>query len=136
MILLDTNVISASMRDEGDANVTRWMDRQPASTLFLSAITVDEITFGIEVLPAGRRRSRLARIFTEIISAFSGRVLAFDTDAAIESARFRGQRQQNGLPMSLADSQIAGIASSNGFSLATMNLRDFTGIALTVIEPR
>ena len=135
MILLDTNVISASMRAEGDANVTRWMDRQPASTLFLSAVTVDEITFVIEVLPAGRRRSRLARIFAEIIGVFSGRVLAFDTDAAIESARFRSQRQQTGLPMSLADSQIAGIARSNGFSLATMNLRDFAGIDLTVIEP-
>ncbi|MDE0452090.1 MAG: type II toxin-antitoxin system VapC family toxin [Gammaproteobacteria bacterium] len=136
MILLDTNVISASMRAEGDANVTRWMDRQPASTLFLSAVTVDEIIFGIEVLPAGRRRSRLARIFAEIIGVFSGRVLTFDTDAAIESAGIRSQRQQKGLPMSLADSQIAGIARSNGFSLATMNLRDFAGIDLTVIEPR
>ena len=136
MILLDTNVISASMRVEADANVTRWMDRQPASDLFLSAITVDEITFGIEVLPPGRRRSRLARIFTEIIDVFSGRVLKFNTDAAIESARFRSHRQQIGSPMGLADSQIAGIARSNDLSLATMNLRDFAGIDLTVIEPR
>lgn len=136
MILLDTNVISASMRIEDDLNVTRWMDRQPASNLFLSAITVDEITFGIEVLPPGRRRSRLARIFTGIIDVFSGRVLTFDTDAAIESARFRSHRQQIGLPMGLADSQIAGIAKCNNLSLATMNLRDFVGIDLTVIEPR
>ena len=136
MILLDTNVISASMRIEPEMRVTHWMDRQPASALFMSAITVDEITFGIEVLPAGRRRSRLARIFAGIIDVFSGRVLAFDTRAAIESARFRSHRQQIGLPMSLADSQIAGIAKSNDFSLATMNLRDFEGIDLTAIEPR
>ena len=38
--------------------------------------------------------------------------------------------------MGLADSQIAGIARSNDLSLATMNLRDFAGIDLTVIEPR
>ena len=135
MILLDTNIISASMQAEPDMDLTRWLDRQPVSNLFLSAITVDEITFGIEVLPAGRRKSRLARILVEIIDLFSRRVLSFDAPAAIESARFRGYRQQIGLPMGLADSQIAGIAKSIGFSLATMNLRDFSGIDLTVIEP-
>lgn len=135
MILLDTNIISASMRIEPDMDVTGWLDRQPASNLFLSAITVDEITFGIELLPAGRRKSRLAQILVEIIDLFSRRVLSFDAPAAIESARFRGYRQQIGLPMGLADSQIAGIAKSNGFSLATMNQRDFSGIDLTVIEP-
>ena len=77
----------------------------------------------------------MARILAGIIDVFSGRVLAFDTHAAIESARFRSHRQQIGLPMSLADSQVAGIAKSNDFSLATMNLRDFGGIDLTVIEP-
>ena len=136
MILLDTNIISASMRIEPDMDVTRWMDRQPASSLFLSAITVDEITFGIEILPFGRRKNRLARAFAEIIDVFARRVLSFDTRSAIESARLRGHRQQIGLPMGLADSQIAGIAKSNDFSLATMNLRDFDAIDLTVIEPR
>ena len=38
--------------------------------------------------------------------------------------------------MGFADSQIVGIAKSNDFSLATMNLRDFDRIDLTVIEPR
>ena len=38
--------------------------------------------------------------------------------------------------MGLADSLIAGIAKSNDFSLATMNLRDFGEIDLRVIEPR
>ena len=136
MILLDTNVISSSMQIEPDRHVTRWMDRQPASSLFLSTITVEEITFGIEVLPVGRRRSRLAHTLAGIIDLFSGRVLSFDANAAIESARFRSHRQQIGLPMGLADAQIAGIAKSNNFSLATMNLRDFDAINLVVIEPR
>ena len=63
-------------------------------------------------------------------------IMSFDSHSAIESARFRGHRQQIGLPMGFADSQIAGIAKSNDFSLATMNLRDFDRIDLTVIEPR
>ena len=41
-----------------------------------------------------------------------------------------------GLPMALADSQIAGIAKSKGFSLATLNMKDFLGIGLALVEPK
>ena len=136
MILLDTDIVSASMRVHPDEKVIRWMDRQPASSLFLSAVTVDEITYGIEILPAGRRRSRLRRVFSEVVDAFEGRVESFDAKAAAESAKARAQRRQMGLPMALADSQIAGIAKSKGFSLATLNMKDFLGVGLTLVEPK
>ena len=53
MILLDTNVLSEAMRVEPDGRVMRWLDGHPPSVLFLSAVTVDEILFGIEILPPG-----------------------------------------------------------------------------------
>ena len=136
MILLDTNVISDSMRIQPDSRVLHWLDRHPASTLFISAITVDEISFGIEVLPAGRKKSRLVSVFSRLLDVFSGRVVSFDAKAAVESAKFRGQRLVQGMPMSLADSQIAGIAKSKGFTLATLNVQDFQGIDLVVVDPR
>lgn len=135
MILLDTNVLSESMRIEPDARLIDWMDRQRASNLFLSAVSVDEITFGIEVLPSGRRRNRLRRVFSDIADAFDARILAFDDAAARESAGIRAHRQRIGRPMSLADSQIAGIARSNDLSLATLNARDFEDIDLPLVAP-
>ena len=135
MILLDTNIVSESMRIEPDPRVIDWMDRRRASHLFLSAISVDEIVFGIETLPDGRRKNHLARTFSGIADAFDGRIADFDANAARESARFRAHRRLIGRPMSLADSQIAGIAKSNGLSLATLNARDFEGIDLSVVEP-
>lgn len=135
MILLDTNIISESMRVEPDVRVIDWMDRQPASHLFLSAISVDEIVFGIEILPDGRRKNHLARTFSGIASAFDGRIAAFDANAAWESARFRAHRRLIGRPMSLADAQIAGIAKSKGLSLATLNAPDFDAIDLSVVDP-
>ena len=136
MILLDTSVISESMRVGPDPRVIDWLDRHPASSLFLCASTVDEIAFGIEVLPSGRKRSRLAAAFSRIIDVFSERIIAFDTRAATESAKFRGRRHLAGAPMSLGDSQIAGVAKSRGYALATLNVRDFRDIDLTVLEPR
>ena len=83
MILLDTNIISESMRVEPDPRVIDWMDRQPASHLFLSAISVNEIVFGIEILPDSRRKNHLARTFSGIANAFDGRIAAFDRRAAL-----------------------------------------------------
>ena len=78
MILLDTNVLSEAMRVEPDGRVMRWLDRHPPSVLFLSAVTVDEMIFGIETLPAGRKRARLDRAFSKILDGFSERVVPFD----------------------------------------------------------
>ena len=135
MILLDTNIISESMRVEPDARVIDWMDRQRASHLFLSAISVDEIVFGIEILPDGRRKNHLARTFSAIADAFDGRIADFDANAARESAKLRAHRRLIGRPISLADAQIAGIAKSKGLSLATLNAPDFEATDLSVVEP-
>ena len=136
MILLDTNVLSEAMRVEPDKRVMSWLDSHAPSSLYVSAITVDEISFGIELLPRGRKRLRLTHVFARIVDAFSDRIVPFDLDAANESARLRAQRRLKGAPMSLADSQIAGTAKSRGFSLATLNTRDFREIDLTLLEPR
>ena len=136
MILLDTNVLSEAMRVEPDGRVMRWLDRHPPSVLFLSAVTVDEILFGIEILPPGRKRARLNRAFSKIDAGFSERIVPFDAQAAAESARLRAGRRRAGSPMSLADSQIAGTARSRGYAVATLNARDFRDLGLSVLEPR
>lgn len=135
MILLDTNIVSESMRVEPDPRVIDWMDRQPASHLFLSAISVDKIVFGIETLPDGRRNNRLARTFSGIANALDGGIADIDANAARESARLRAHRRLIGRPMSLADAQIAGVAKSKGLPLATLNAPDFEAIDLPVVEP-
>lgn len=136
MILLDTNVISETMRVRPDQRVVRWLDRRPPSSLFLSVISVDEIVYGIAILPAGRKRTGLARGFDRIVDAFVGRLLPFDSEAARASAEIRARRRRGGQPISLADAQIAGIAKSNGHAIATLNARDFDGAGIEVVEPR
>jgi predicted nucleic acid-binding protein len=59
MIVLDTNVISEPLRQAPESRVIEWIDAQPIETLYLSAITVAELRFGVASLPAGKRRDRL-----------------------------------------------------------------------------
>lgn len=59
MILLDTNVLSEFMRENPEPAVVNWLDEQAPESIWTTAVTVFEICFGLELLPAGRRRMRL-----------------------------------------------------------------------------
>ncbi len=55
MILIDTNVISEPWKPAPNSRVLAWIDAQVIDTLFLSAVTVAELRFGIAAMPAGKR---------------------------------------------------------------------------------
>ena len=75
MILVDTNVISETLRQQPDPAVVRWMDAQSIETLYLSAVTVAELRYGIAVLPEGRRRQVLhSGLEQSVLPLFEGRV--------------------------------------------------------------
>ncbi|MDG4601320.1 MAG: hypothetical protein P9C48_01140 [Defluviicoccus sp.] len=57
MIILDTNVLSAVMQRVADPVIVVWLDRQPPQSLWLTAITVFEVAFGLHLLAPGRRQS-------------------------------------------------------------------------------
>jgi len=56
MIILDTNVLSALMRQTPDQKVVVWLDRQPRTSIWISSVTVLEVRFGLQIIPAGKRR--------------------------------------------------------------------------------
>ena len=136
MIILDTNVLSALMRDTPAAAVVAWLDTQSPESLWTTSITLFEIGLGLELLPVGRRRASLQDAFRELIDEdLSGRVLAFDVPAAAQAARLAAERQQAGRPVDFRDTQIAGIALARRASIATRNLRHFEGLSVPVVNP-
>lgn len=56
MILLDTNVLSALMHTSPDPVVLRWLDQQPAESIWTTSVTVFEVRMGLALLPDGRRQ--------------------------------------------------------------------------------
>jgi predicted nucleic acid-binding protein len=59
MIILDTNVFSALMREVPDQAVLAWMDQQPDSSLWTTTVTLMELQYGLKILPLGRRRQKM-----------------------------------------------------------------------------
>src|ERR1044072_1702529 len=104
MILVDTNVISEPLRKTPDAAVIEWIDAQSLETLYLSAITVAELRFGVASLPTGKRRDRLHESMeSRILPLFTGRVLAFDLPASQAYAELMVRARAAGLTIGAAD---------------------------------
>ncbi len=136
MILLDTNVVSEPLRPQPNAGVITWLDAQPTETLFLSAIAVAELRFGVAALPAGKRRSRLHEaIEGQVLPLFIGRVLPFDMAATQAWASLMARARASGLAIGTADGYIAAIATTQGLTVATRDTAPFTALGLKVIDP-
>jgi predicted nucleic acid-binding protein len=136
MVILDTNVVSETMRPIPDQAVIAWLDRQAEASIWITSVTVLEIRTGIEVLPPSRRRLALSVDFERFLdSEIRGRVMAFDTEAARTAAKLTADRQRSGRPGDLRDSMIAGIAIATGASLATRNMRHFDDLPIALIDP-
>ena len=136
MILLDTNIVSETMRPLPDRHVIEWLNAAHTVSLYVSTITIAEITYGIEILPAGEQRLDLERRFTRFTNeGFGERVLCFDTQAARVYARIMAHRRSIGHPMASLDGQIASIAHTRGFVLATRNVDDFSNCGLEIVNP-
>jgi predicted nucleic acid-binding protein len=136
MILLDTNVVSELMKSTPEPAVMTWINAIPGATVFVSAVTLAEILYGVALVPDGQRRQGLARAARIVFeSYFRGRILSFDSEAAEAFADLAAARRQAGRPISQADAQIAAIARSRGAELATRNVPDFEGCGVEVINP-
>src|SRR5713226_6667654 len=110
MIILDTNVLSALMRQAPEAPVVAWLDQQPAESVWITSITLFEARLGLKLLPSGRRRQALETAFEQLlVEDLEGRVLDFDRPAAEAAAALAAERQRKGRPVDIRDTQIAGI---------------------------
>lgn len=136
MILLDTNVISETMRKAPDPNVVAWLDSQAAETLCLSTVSLAELLYGIAALPKGRRKAELASAMTANAALlFGDRILSFDIDAAQAYAKVMSVARRAGRPIGVADGQIAAIAVAHGLAIATRDTIPFEAAGIDVINP-
>lgn len=134
MILLDTNVVSELRKaHRADPKLRAWADAQVPATLFLSVITILELEIGVGLMERRdvRQGAALRRwLENKVLPAFDGRILAFDTPAARRCAPLHVPDRRPD-----RDAMLAATALAHGLSVATRNVADFRGIAVTVIDP-
>ena len=135
-LVLDTNILSELMRAVPNPAVLAWVDAQQPDELYITAITQAEILLGLNLLPDGRRKLALLEAATGMFEEdFQQRILPFDSMAAQEYANLACVRRAAGLPISMADAQIAAIAVVWQAALVTRNVKDFINLPLRLINP-
>lgn len=133
--LLDTNVVSELRKPESHADpaVRAWTRSQPASSLFVSVITIMELEIGVRRVER-RDRARGVRLRAwldqHVLTAFAGRVLDIDVDVARRAAAMHVPD-----PCSGRDALIAATAVVNGLTVATRNTRDFAATGARLVDP-
>jgi predicted nucleic acid-binding protein len=135
MILLDTNVVSETMRPQPADNVRRWLDAQRTEDLFLCTPVLAELRYGLEGLPMGGRRTRIEQSIKRIEDAFADRILPVDRAAAHEYGRIVAQRDRMGRATGTMDGLIAAIAKVHQATIATRDVRGFDDVGLDLIDP-
>ena len=136
MIGVDTNAVSELMGLEPAPAVLEWVDRQPAEHVWLTAVTLAELLYGIGRLPEGQRKATLAAGLEAMLPEdLDHRVAAFDEPATAHYADIVVVRERTGRPISSADAQIAAVCRSHGATIATRNVHDFTGTGITIVNP-
>jgi len=134
--LLDTNVISEWVKPRPDPRVVSWLDEVDEDRVFLSVVTLGELRYGVERLPAGGRRQRLdAWVRHELPLRFEGRVLPVDAIVADAWGIIVAQRERAGRGMSAMDGLIAATAEAHELTLVTRDAADFESAVTMLFNP-
>jgi predicted nucleic acid-binding protein len=131
-MLVDTNVLSETVRARPNAGVLRWFVEHP--TFSISAVTLEELSFGVERVRGVTRRA-LQEWFERLRSELSPEVVPVDAEVAIAAGRLRALRERKGRPVAQADMLIAACALTKGLTLVTRNIADFDGCGVALLDP-
>jgi predicted nucleic acid-binding protein len=136
MILLDTDVISEPWEPAPDTAVLTWLDAQAIETLFISAISIAELRFGISPMTSGKRQTILHdRLEREVLPHFNGRILPFSVVTLRFYAELMAGGRVSGKAIGKADGYIAATAAESHLAVATRDTSPFEAAGLKVINP-
>ena len=135
--LLDTNVVSETVRPRPEPRVLAWLGDRPQDRTFISILTLAELEQGIETLPVGDpRRDRLRRFANRIEAEFVGRILHLDDAIVRLAGRISGRYQARyGGKAPTIDAMLAATAELHQLSVATRNVRHLQPLGAVVFNP-
>ena len=130
--LVDANVLSEATKPEPDPRVLIWL-RENDHEIVVNPVVLGELEYGILLLPAGRRRTRLQQWFADGVRRI--RVLDFDAETASAWAQLLASLKKKGLAMPIKDSLIAATALVHGLTVATRNTADYRNAGVPLVDP-
>jgi predicted nucleic acid-binding protein len=134
--LLDTNVLSELRRPKPEPKVAAFVAAQPLDLLYVSAVTLAEIRFGVERLPDASRRAELNDWLShKVRPMFEQRVLPVSEDVMFKWRLLVEDGRKAGHTFSQPDLIIAATALHYGLTVVTRDTADFEKARAPVFNP-
>lgn len=133
--LLDTNVVSEPVRKTPDSKVEKWLRAQSTLDLWISVLTMGEVTAGVELAPAPRQDELRRWMTQELSRAFVGRVLPVDDAVARAWGQLSAEARRQGRPLSPIDGLLLGTAKVHDLVFVTRNERDCMDRGVDILNP-
>ena len=134
--LLDTNVLSELRRPKPNRKVVAFIAAQPLELLYVSAVTLAEIRFGIEVVTDATKRAELNDwLAHKVRPMFEQRVLSVTEDIMVKWRLLVEDGHKAGYTFSQPDLIIATTALNHGLTVVTRNVSDYQRVRTPVFNP-
>lgn len=124
------------MKSQADKNVLAWLKTVQLDDLYLSTLSIAEISRGIEKAKGADKKQRLQQALATIKHTFGARVLEFDYRSATQFGHVTARNEKQGLPMHPFDALLLAVVERHAFVMVTHNTKHFVGrTALDVVNP-
>jgi hypothetical protein len=134
--LLDTSILSELRRPKPEPKVLEFIASQPLDLLFVSAVTLAEIRFGIELASDASRRAELNTWLThKVRPMFDQRVLPVSEDIMLTWRLLVEDGRKAGHTFSQPDLIIAATALHHGLTLVSRDTSDFQKARVAFLNP-
>jgi toxin FitB len=134
--LLDTCVISEALAKQPDPNVLAFVDNLDPETLYLSDITIGELSKGISKLPPSYRKDELQTwLQDELLPRYEGKIISLDVKTWMTWGALMARLESSGHIIPIVDSLIAAIVIEHNLTLVTRNVGDFEPAGIEIINP-
>ena len=134
--LLDTNVLSELRRPRPERKVVAFVAAQPLDLLHVSAVTLAEIRFGIELLGDATRRAALHDWLThKVRPMFEQRILEVSEDVVFKWRVLVEAGRKAGHTYSQPDLFISATALHHGLTVVSRDTREYERAGVPVLNP-
>ena len=135
MYLLDTNVLSNSLKLSQYPNLQRWLAAQSATSLYISSISLAELAYGVARLTDGKRKESLGNDIEKLRLRFNQRILPIDAEVALRYGSHHAAQIAAGLNDDPFDSFIIATALVYDLTVITRNINHFENRGVKVVSP-
>ncbi|MGZ9130776.1 MAG: PIN domain-containing protein [Candidatus Binatia bacterium] len=134
--LLDTNILSELRRPKPERKVLAFVAKQPLELLYISAVALAEIRFGIELVTDVTKRAELNDwLAHKVRPMFEQRILQVTEDIMFKWRLLVEDGRQAGHTFSQPDFIIAATALQHGLIVVSRDTSDYERARVPVLNP-